>query len=67
MINCMYALPHELTGTSTTCGLFGGKLACNGYGNGCVGYRSHTAESRKVLADAIAEKRKKQAKKGADA
>ena len=56
--NCMFALPHELTGIGECCGLFGGQLACNGYGKRCLGYRAHDAESRKALADAIAEKQK---------
>lgn len=68
MTDCMYALPHELTGIGTTCGLFHGQMACNGYGRGCAGYRAHTAESRKALANVIAEKRKEeQAKEGASA
>lgn len=54
--NCMFALPHELTGIGTICGLFGN--ACNGYGKRCLGYRAHNTESRKALAEAIAEKKK---------
>lgn len=53
--NCMFLLPHELTGLGECCGLFG---ACNGYGRRCVAYEPHTAESRKALAEAIAERRK---------
>lgn len=68
MTDCMYALPHELTGMGTMCGLFKGQLDCNGYGRGCAGYRAHTAESRKALAEAIAEKRRQeQAEEGASA
>lgn len=54
--NCMFLLPHELTGIGECCGLFGS--VCNGYGRKCTGYRAHNAESRKALADAIAEKKK---------
>lgn len=57
--NCMFALPHELTGMGTICGLFSSH--CNGYGKRCLGYRPHDAESRKALAEAIA-KRKKESK-----
>lgn len=57
--NCMFAIPHELTGLGECCcGLFRGKLACNGYGEKCCGYQPHNAESRKALAEAIAEKQK---------
>lgn len=62
--NCMFALPHELTGLGECCGLFKGQLACNGYGEKCCGYQPHTAESRKALAEAIA-KRKEELKKEA--
>lgn len=55
--NCMFALPNELTGMGTTCGLFRGQLPCNGYGRKCTGYLAHNAESRKALDRAIAEKR----------
>ena len=54
--NCMFALPHELTGIGECCVLLGN--ACNGYGRRCLGYRAHNAESRKALAEAIAEKQK---------
>ena len=54
--NCMFALPHELTGIGTVCGLLGN--ACNGYGRRCLGYRAHNEESRKALAEAIAERKK---------
>lgn len=57
--NCMFALPHELTGLGECCGLFRGQLSCNGLGRKCTGYRAHNAESRKALAEAIAERRKK--------
>jgi hypothetical protein len=61
--NCMYALPHELTGLGECCGLFQGQLSCNGYGAKCAGYMPHNAESRKALAEAIAERRKQKQKK----
>lgn len=54
--DCMFMLPHELTGLGTICGLF--SSYCNGYGKRCLGYRPHDAESRKALAEAIAKKRK---------
>lgn len=54
--NCMFAIPHELTGIGEVCGLF--RDVCNGYGKSCVAYSPHTAETRKKLADAIAAKRK---------
>ena len=57
--NCMFALPHELTGLGECCGLFGGELACNGYGKHCTGYKPHNAASRKAIADAIAEMKRK--------
>lgn len=57
---CMFALPHELTGLGTLCGLVG-EAPCNGHGRRCPGYQPHTRESRKALADAISEA-KKQAK-----
>ena len=56
--NCMFALPHELTGMGTTCGLFQGQLPCNKLGKLCAGYHAHNAESRKALADAIAKRKK---------
>lgn len=62
--NCMFALPHELTGIGECCGLFGN--VCNGLGKRCLGYRAHNAESRKELAEAIAEKRKQKQKKETD-
>ena len=55
--NCMYALPHELTGIGECCRLFHGGMLCNGLGASCAGYRAHNAESRKALAEAIAERR----------
>jgi hypothetical protein len=60
----MFALPHELTGIGECCGLLGD--VCNGYGKRCLCYRAHNAESRKALAEAIAEK-KKQKKEATDA
>ena len=65
--NCMFALPHELTGMGATCGLFRGQLQCNGYGRKCTGYRAHNAESRKALAEAIAERRKQKMEASNDA
>ena len=59
--NCMYALPHELTGLGECCGLL--QTCCNGYGKRCIAYEPHNAESRKALAEAIA-KRKEEMKKG---
>ena len=59
--NCMFALPHELTGRGEVCGLM--RTSCNGYGRRCVAYQPHNAESRKALADAIA-KRKEETRKG---
>lgn len=59
--NCMFLLPHDLTGLGSWCGLL--KTCCNGYGRRCVAYQPHNAESRKALADAIA-KRKEELKKG---
>lgn len=64
--NCMFALPHELTGIGECCGLFRGQLPCNGYGRKCTGYRAHNAESRKALAEAIAEKQKRKQKEADD-
>lgn len=61
--NCMFLLPHELTGLGESCGLFKGQLGCNGYGKRCAAYVPHNAESRKALAEAIA-KRKEEMKKG---
>ena len=55
--NCMFALPHELTGLGECCGLF--RSVCNGYGTRCVAYQPHNAESLKALAEAIADRRKK--------
>lgn len=56
--NCMFALPHELTGIGTVCGLF--NSGCNGYGKHCLGYVPHNAESRKALDDAIAKMKEKE-------
>lgn len=58
--NCMFALPHELTGMGTTCGLFRGQLPCNDLGKRCTGYHAHNAESRKALAEAIAKRKRKE-------
>lgn len=52
--NCMYLLPKKLTGKCTICGLFFG-AACM-HGTNCVGYTPHTKESKKALAEAIADK-----------
>ena len=60
--NCMFALPHELTRIGECCRLFGN--SCNGCGKRCTGYQPHNAESRKALAEAIAERQKQ--KKEAD-
>lgn len=61
--NCMFLLPHELTGLGSWCGLL--KTCCNGYGRRCVVYQPHDAESRKALAEAIAERRKQKQKEEA--
>lgn len=64
MSDCMYEIPHELSGIGSVCGLLGN--CCNGYGKDCLAYRKHTKESRKAIANVIAEKRKQeQAKEGA--
>ena len=55
--DCMYCIPHELTGFGEVCGLFGG-LPCNQYGKRCAGFKAHTKESSKALAEAIEIKRK---------
>ena len=55
--NCAYAIPHELTGIGTVCGLF--HNVCNGHGKMCLGFRRHTPETRRMLADAIAERKRK--------
>ena len=57
--NCMYCIPHELTGAGNVCGLL--KLACNDLGKQCAAYHAHTKESRKALAEAIEIKRKERA------
>lgn len=64
--NCMYALPHELTGIGECCGLFHGGMLCNGFGANCAGYCAHNAESCKALAKAIAEKQKQKQKEADD-
>ena len=55
--DCMYYLPHELTGGDEICGIV--KTFCNCYGKNCVAFKRHTKESRAELAKAI-EIRKKQ-------
>lgn len=62
--NCMFALPHELTGIGECCGLFGN--VCNGYGKRCLGYKPHDQYTRKTLAEAIAEKQKQKQKETDD-
>lgn len=54
--NCMFRIPHELSGFGEVCGLT--KCPCNGYGKDCLAYRPHTKESRAALAEAIEIKRK---------
>ena len=54
--DCMFMVPHELTGVGSTCALF--KDVCNKFGTRCVGYEKHTAESRKVLEDLLEKRRK---------
>lgn len=58
--DCKYAIPHELSGIGTVCGLF--CSTCNGYGKRCIGYKRHDTISRKALEDAIKEKREKKGK-----
>lgn len=58
--NCMYAIPHELSGIGTVCALF--QNVCNRLGKRCLGYTAHTAESRKELEAALEARRLK--KKG---
>ena len=58
--DCMYAIPNELSGIGTVCGLF--RSHCNGYGKRCLGYKRHDTISRKALEDAIKEKREKKGK-----
>ena len=50
--NCMFEVPHELTGLGACCALF--KDVCNKLGKRCLGYTPHTAESRKALEEALA-------------
>lgn len=61
--NCMFLLPHELTGRGERCGLL--KTCCNGYGRRCVAYVPHNAESRKALAEAIAKRKEEMLKREA--
>lgn len=56
---CKFALPHELTGLGTLCGILKG-CVCNGYGKDCVGYEPHTKESLAVLNRVIEEKKAKE-------
>lgn len=50
--NCMFEVPHELTGLGACCTLF--RNVCNKLGKRCIGYMPHTAESRKALEEALA-------------
>lgn len=56
---CMYAIPHELTGIGTLCGIIKG-CACNGLGKNCIGYIPHTKESLAVLNGVIEEMKSKE-------
>lgn len=51
--DCMYEIPHELSGIGSVCGLL--RNNCNGYGKHCLAYRKHTKESRQALEKALAE------------
>lgn len=55
--NCMYAIPHELSGMGTVCALF--RNNCNNLGKRCLGYKAHTAETRKALEAALDARRSK--------
>lgn len=55
--NCMYAIPHELSGMGTVCALF--RNNCNKLGRKCLGYKKHTAETRKALEAALDARRSK--------
>ena len=57
--DCMFALPYELTGIGTLCGLIKGS-PCNGYGKKCTGYAPHTEESLEILDKVIKEKKSKE-------
>lgn len=59
-INCMFHVPHELSGIGDVCALM--HSACNGLGRRCIAYQRETAESRKALEDAIAARRKTEKK-----
>ena len=56
-INCAYAIPHELTGIGTICGLF--NSACNKYGRRCLAYRKETKEEREYIEQKIKEAKAK--------
>lgn len=52
MVNkCMFMAPSLLTGDVDVCLLC--KNLCNHQGKDCVGYKKHTALSRKALAEEI--------------
>lgn len=55
--NCMYAIPHELSGMGTVCAIF--QSTCNNFGKRCLGYKKHTAETRKALEAALDARRLK--------
>lgn len=59
--DCMFMVPHEITGIGAVCALFKG--VCNKLGARCIGYEKHTAKSFKALEKALAECRaRKEAK-----
>lgn len=55
---CMFALPRELTGMSTMCGLTSGTMDCNRDEEKCCGFIPHTEETLEVLNKVINEKTK---------
>lgn len=55
--NCMFKIPHELSGCGSFCVLL--KNNCNDYGKNCIAYKAHNKESRAALAEAIEIKKKK--------
>lgn len=57
---CMFALPRELTGTSTMCGLTSGTMDCNRDEENCCGFIPHTEETLELLNKAINERNKNQ-------
>ena len=61
--DCMYHLPHELTGLGALCGLLQG-CGCNHYGKRCVVFEPHTKESREALKQAIRIKQEELKRKG---